>query len=336
MRLKISIIIPVYNVEEYVGDTIESVLRQTYKNMEILLINDGSTDRSERICKQYVDAYDYIFLFNQQNSGLSSARNAGIRKASGDYMIFLDSDDLWENNLLATVVASLQMTKNIDYLFFRHYEYFERTGKKIEKFLKIDPNTISQLNGLETLSYVLEKEKNFPWYACLAIVRKDFILKNNLLFEVGRSYEDVIWTPTILMKAINICFIDKALYVYRRDREGQITSQLSYKNLRDSIFVANYWVNNIEQLTQLEENRNQLINNVITRYYYAIWFSGFLNNRDRKLVWSDIAEHTYLLGFANTPIQRSTKVLLTCIGLPRTSWMFRLFIKTKYRLVKLL
>ncbi|WOV89219.1 glycosyltransferase [Sporosarcina oncorhynchi] len=312
----------------------ESVLKQSYKNIEILLINDGSTDNSDKICRKYFAAYECISLYKQKNGGLSDARNTGIKKATGEYIIFLDSDDFWENTLLETVVTELQLNNTIDYLFFRHSEYYETTNNKIEKFLKLDSTIISRLTGLEILSYILDKEKNFPWYACLAVIRRDFIEKNNLLFEVGRSYEDVIWTPTIFMKVENVRFIDKALYVYRRDRDGQITSQFSYKNFRDSIFVADYWGRNVSYLIGFEKLQNQIMINVIARYYFAIWFSGFLKKRDRHMIWRDIAEHRHLLAFTNTPIQNATKVLLNCIGLPSTSYLFKLLIKTKHFIVK--
>lgn len=333
MIIKISIIIPVYNVENYLEDTIESVLRQSYTNIEIILINDGSTDNSKKVCESYAAQYGFIYLIDQENGGLSKSRNVGMKKASGDYIIFLDSDDFWEDNLLDILVEYLYENTDVDYLFFRHSEYFETTKHKKEKSLNIDPEIINQLRGPDILSYILEKEKYFPWYACLSIIRSEFIRENNLLFHVDRNYEDVLWTPEVFMNAHKVGFVNKALYVYRRDREGQITSQLSYQNLRDSIFIADYWAKKTSQLDR-EEMRVKLMNNIVPRYFYSLWFSGFLNKRDRGLILRELKDHCYVLDYRDTPIQRMTYFMISCFGFTFTSKLFKSAIKVKRLLLK--
>ena len=332
MIIKVSIIVPVYNVENYLEDTIESVLRQSYTNIEIILINDGSTDNSQKICESYAAQYDFIYLFDQENGGLSKARNIGMKEATGEYIIFLDSDDFWEDDLLDILVKYLHENTEVDYLFFRHSEYFETTKRKEERPLNIDPEIINQLRGLEILLYILDREKYFPWYACLSIIRSDLIRENNLLFQVGRNYEDVLWTPELLMNAHKVGFVNKALHVYRRDREGQITSQLTYQNLHDSIFIADYWVKKTSQFNR-KELKAKFIQNIIPRYFYALWFSGFLNKKDRRLILRELKEHDYLLDYRDTPIQKMTYVLISCFGFVFTSKLFKSFINVK-KLVK--
>jgi hypothetical protein len=150
---------------------------------------------------------------------------------------------------------------------------------------------------------------------------------------VDRNYEDVLWTPEVFMKAHKVGFVNKALYVYRRDREGQITSQLSYQNLHDSIFIADYWAKKTRQLDR-EEMRVKLMNNIIPRYFYAIWFSGFLSKRDRGLILQELKDHRYLLDFRDTPIQKMTYKLLSCFGFTFTSKLFTSVIKVKRVLLK--
>lgn len=332
MIIKISVIIPVYNVESYLEDTIESVLKQSYTNIEIILINDGSTDNSQKVCESYAAQYDFIYLINQENGGLSKARNIGVKEATGEYIIFLDSDDFWEDDLLDILAKYLRENPDVDYLFFRHFEYFETTKRKKEKSLNIDPEIINQLRGLDILSYILDSEKQFPWYACLSIIRSEFIRENNLLFQVGRNYEDVLWTPQVFMNAHKVGFVNKALHVYRRGREGQITSQLSYRNLHDSIFIADYWVKKTRQLTR-KELRAKLINNIIPRYFHAFWFSGFLSKQDRRMILRELEAHCYLLDYRDTPIQKMTYVLIRCFGFGFTSKIFKSIIKVKRLLV---
>ncbi|WP_060210034.1 glycosyltransferase family 2 protein [Sporosarcina koreensis] len=333
MIIKVSIIIPVYNVENYLEDTIESVLKQSYKNIEIILINDGSTDNSKKVCERYAAQYDFIYLIDQENGGLSKARNIGVKEAKGEYIIFLDSDDFWEDNLLDILRKYLHENTDVDYLFFRHFEYFETTKRKKERSLNIDPEIINQLRGLDTLSYILDREKYFPWYACLSIIRSEFIRENNLLFQVGRNYEDVLWTPEVFMNAYKVGFVNKALHVYRRDREGQITSQISYQNLRDSIFIADYWMKKTSQLNR-EDLKVKIMNNIIPRYFYALWFSGFLNKRNRKMILRELQDHCYLLDYRDTPIQKLTYMLISCFGFALTSKIFKSAINVKRLLMK--
>lgn len=115
--MKVSVIIPVYNVDQYLRHCLESVVFQSYLNKEIILINDGSTDCSQEICEEYVRRYPFIRLINKENGGLSEARNVGILHATGDYVMFLDSDDYWQTDFLSDLVEIIHQNNKVEYIF---------------------------------------------------------------------------------------------------------------------------------------------------------------------------------------------------------------------------
>lgn len=125
--MKISVIIPVYNTEKYLKECVESVLAQTYHNLEILLINDGATDSSPQICESYAKQDARIKLIHKENGGLSDTRNTGIKQCSGDYVLFLDSDDYWDDPTMVEKLANQMQQYPVDILNFRYKKYMEDT-----------------------------------------------------------------------------------------------------------------------------------------------------------------------------------------------------------------
>ena len=238
-ELKVSIVIPVYNVEKYLRECIESVIAQFYRNIEVILVNDGSTDNSKNLCEEYKLKYSFIKLINKENGGLSDARNVGILHSTGEYILFLDSDDYWDDsNFLFELVQYINKNPNIDYIFFKYKYYLQKRNKYKEPVFNIDDKYIEGKSGIECLDYILSRMSNFHWYAWAGVFRRSFIINNNLFFIKDRLYEDVVWTPQIFIKAKTVAFYNKAVYVYRLEREGQITSKISYKSLEDSILIT--------------------------------------------------------------------------------------------------
>lgn len=121
-KIKISVIIPIYNVEQYLSQCLDSIINQTYTNLEIILINDGSTDNSKKICNQYKLLDSRIIVIHKSNKGLSDARNTGIKIATGDYISFVDADDFIDENMY-TILSKKINTTNADIIWYNHYNY---------------------------------------------------------------------------------------------------------------------------------------------------------------------------------------------------------------------
>ena len=174
----VSIIIPVYNVEKYLSHCLNSVLSQNFNDFEILLVNDGSTDGSDKICNEYAEKDNRIRAFHKENNGLSSARNYGLKKSSGKYVIFLDSDDFWNNDDILLSFFHKAEENNLDVVRGEYYNVnsngFLLYTPKITKFkLSLDNKIMS---SYEMMKYVIEDS----FFSCLFFYKKDSI--NNLFF----------------------------------------------------------------------------------------------------------------------------------------------------------
>lgn len=208
----ISIIVPVYNKKEYIKSCIDSLLKQTYKNIEIILVNDGSTDGSNIICDEYSGYCNIVQIYHKNNAGVSSARNFGIVKAKGEYICFIDADDIVANNYVERLYEEL-CRENTDIVICSVREIHYENSKKIKlvnKVLKKQKGKI--LNDLEKLYY----NKNFYMGGVyLKIYKTDVIKSNNLKFREDLSFgEDYIFNLEYFELIETYCTISDILYTY--------------------------------------------------------------------------------------------------------------------------
>lgn len=224
--MKFSIIIPVYNVEKYLKRCIDSVLNQTYNNYEIIIINDGSTDNSSKILESYKNPK--IKIINQENNGVSYSRNVGVSNSTGDYILFLDSDDFYETKLLETLNEEIQ---NEEMIKFNYNDFKENTKipmKNIE---------FKSEQGKDILKRLIEEKINFetPW---IFAIKKDYML--NYKFEIDKYHEDFGLMPIMVYNSKNISSINFIGYNYNRENENSITAyknqEKEYKKALDTLY----------------------------------------------------------------------------------------------------
>ena len=188
--MKISVIIPAYNVEKYIQETLDSVCNSTYKDYEIILINDGSTDRTDEICKKYSEKHKEITYLTQKNQGVSAARNQGIKYAKGDWIIFVDADDKIEKNFFDFIS---NYSLEYDILFFGDKQ--SNNEKDIE--IKKDDFGLKKaiVNSTITGEKISEKLAHIQLASpCAKAYRRDFLLKNHVKFPVGiKIGEDLLF-----------------------------------------------------------------------------------------------------------------------------------------------
>ncbi len=229
---KLSIIIPVYNVEEYLKDCLNSVLKQRFTDYEVICINDGSTDNSLQILNEYKLKYPQIKIIDQENKGLSAARNKGIEKATGDYILFLDSDDWLVDNALEMLANAIV---DEDFIVFNGKRFIEDSGVE-EADMGVEEKELSGWGYYN--KYALQSRKFHFVCVVLRAYKRSFLLNNNLFFEDGLYHEDNLFTPIACYYAQKVKVIPDVLYVYRI-RKGSITTNQSFKSLTDIIQVAN-------------------------------------------------------------------------------------------------
>lgn len=229
----ISIIIPVYNVAPFLGRCIESVQSQTYRNIDILLIDDGSTDCSGDICEEYAKKDLRIRVIHKENGGLSDARNIGIKSALGDYITFIDSDD-YVCKIYIQRLAGILFENDADIVMCG---YLQGTKKCFPKKIKIS-NKIFIFNSREMLRQWHGKYKQIETIACNKIYKKLLFEENNIYFPQGYIFEDVYTTHLLIDKAKKIVITEEKLYYYYK-RKGSIIHTVSEKKLKGSISAQN-------------------------------------------------------------------------------------------------
>ena len=221
-------IIPVYNVEQYIKECICSVLAQDYEFLEVILVDDGSRDRSGAICDAYAAEDPRVKVIHKVNGGLSDARNTGIAAATGDYVLFLDGDDLWDDvHAVSKLVARVKET-NADVLNFSYTKWYEDTQVKQQYF-----RGIGEMPRFHTLAEQLTFLSDNNLYiasACNKMIRRA-ILKQ-LPFECGIFSEDIIWCAQLMLCAKSMDFVCENFYLYRQ-RAGSIRYTIDDKKCAD-------------------------------------------------------------------------------------------------------
>lgn len=223
MNELLSIIVPVYNVESYLEDCLQSLLMQTYSNFEVILVNDGSTDQSECICKKYCLKDSRIKYFVKTNGGLADARNFGIEKASGKYLTFLDSDDYVEKEMYDLLIKNLirynaQIACCMINMKFSDYITVKNKVQGIRTF-----------SAYEAIKDVLNQGGTIDYAAWNKVYVAD--LFSDIRFPKGKIYEDMHIMPKLFSRCERIVQIDKPLYYYRQREKSITSSPFSGKNL---------------------------------------------------------------------------------------------------------
>jgi len=216
--MKFSIVIPVYNVEQYVSECLDSVINQTYQNLEIIVVNDGSTDHSLDIINEYAKKDFRIVVVNQKNQGLSVARNVGIEKSTGDYLMFIDSDDYISLDVCQSAMDFVGRYGRIDLLQFARYR-FDAVKKRKEEIC-LDDTLIYE--GLDFLEKSVNGKRFFA-SSCNKIYRHDFLKQYDMKFIKGIYYEDLYFVFQCMFYCKTIGLLPDTYYFYRVT-PGSITS----------------------------------------------------------------------------------------------------------------
>jgi len=215
-----SILIPVYNVDKYIRQCLDTVMSQTYNNFEVIIVNDGSTDNSASICEEYAKKDLRIKIYNQTNQGLLLTRRNSIQKAKGDYVLFLDSDDYWEKNLLEEVYKSIKKY-HCDMLLFR-YNRVNEYGKLMKRDVGVFENeTMFTQENKELLfkQFIKGSRVNNIW---AKVVRREIIdADTDYTNFKDKKSEDLLQSMPLFCKAESILYLDKPLYNYRLSMSGR-------------------------------------------------------------------------------------------------------------------
>ncbi len=216
----ITLIVPIYNVEDYLRQCVDSLLAQTYKNIEILLVDDGSTDESGSIADQYAQCDQRVHVFHQPNGGISAARNKGLDVMTGDYVMFVDSDDYVDKDFCKEALR-LAIEHHVDVVSFGYCAFWEQKGV-YERKSTLNPRL---LNNEEAICELIRRREVMYNYAWNKIYKSRLFA--NVRFPVGLTFEDTAVMHLIFGQLTTGVYLsDRILYYYRQDRTGSIVASL--------------------------------------------------------------------------------------------------------------
>lgn len=269
MEPKISIIVPVYNVAEYLGKCVESILNQTFVDFELILVNDGSKDKSGEICDEYAEKDSRVKVIHGKNAGLSVARNTGINAARGEYIGFVDSDDWIEPDMYEALYESCALSKSeISIIGMREVS---EEGKTLIEYIPVHVN----------LREILKRA-----YAWNKLFKRELFVNNNLYFIEGKCYEDLELIPKLFITCNKVTNVNKVGYNYLK-RRGSITSDRNEKildNLWAYTQIKKYLLDEKVYLEYKEEFEYGVL--YFKRYYINILYdypTKFLINNFKRI-----------------------------------------------------
>lgn len=250
---KISVIIPVYNTESYLRESIESILNQTFKDIEIIAINDGSTDNCLEILNEYSQKDNRVKVFSQENKGLPLTRNFGIDNSNGKYIYFFDSDDILLPTALEETYNKCEKD-NLDFCFFDAEVFFEGEDSKLDyDYYRCHLLEDKVYRGVEITDLLVDINK-FRASACLYMLKRDYLKKLDIYFH-NTIHEDELFTSFLYLQADRVGFVPKAFFKRRVRESSIITSSYSEKNL----FAYFYTVDKLLELSKSKKEYKDVI-----------------------------------------------------------------------------
>lgn len=332
--MKISIIIPVYNSNKYLEKCIESIRMQSYSNFEIVLVDDGSTDGSEKICEQFAELDARIKCIHQKNSGTSAARNTGMKNATGEYIMFMDNDDYWnDNSCLSTISAQLQEMA-ADVLLFSTISYWEDKDLYVYPQSKCVRSEVVGKKPEEALKCLIE---NGLFYRAVwsKVIKREVILNNEIWFPVGMRNEDSEWTAHLMLCAKSYDWMETPFYVYRKGHFGAQTSKPNtYKIVSDlkEIIIKYYKIAKENEMQWTSEFKYVYLS--YFAYLYSVWMAQaeMIKNTQIKEDINEMKKYVWILNYDLDPSVKLVRKVCRICGYHMTAKLLKIYMKNKYNI----
>lgn len=307
MKDMISVIVPIYNVEKYLDNCIESIVNQSYKNLEIILVNDGSTDNSYKICEKWQKKDPRIILISQDNGGAASAKNRGLDQAKGTFITFVDSDDFISSEMYLQMYSFLK-DNDCDIVEVEYVRYCNGDDTAIKQKDKVDKEIF---NAKQALKLLMENNKirQVVWNK---IYKKDMI--GDIRFPDGQYIDDEYWTYKVIGNAKRIGYVKECYYYYRQHENSAIGREYNLRRL-DAIPALE------ERICYFREQYSDLLGLAISTYlgtclyhYQCLCFWGIdKNNKAKKWIMSKIqslSSDDIILGMRENKMKYKVWILL--------------------------
>lgn len=293
----VSVIIPVYNVEKYLRQCVDSVIQQSYQNIEIFLVNDGSKDGSGVLCDEYAKKDARINVFHVENGGAARARNIGLDHASGEYIIFLDSDDYWDDAFALEKVLLFAQETQSDVVCFGNKRYYQQDDKTVPIKSYVNNGESSIVRLMEKNQYI--SSSNLKFYS------SGLIQGNNIRFNSGQKSEDIEWSVKILQFAKKITWYEANFYVYRKQNSCSVTSNLGYDNVKDVWNVIQKY--SLAEKCENRLNKRAVLSYLANEYVLLLTFSNRVKTGTIKTLLREMKSVWWILKYDNYPYVKKVR-----------------------------
>lgn len=318
----LSIIVPVYNVEKYLDECIESIINSGFDSRcELILVDDGSTDQSGNICDGY--AMSNIVSIHKENGGLSSARNVGIKKASGKYIAFIDSDDYVAPKSMMYILNELEKNEDVDLYFMQGNKVYP-DGKQIALGDNILSSDIK--NSKRKVLYYLSVQNKFAGSACTKLYRRTFLEKCAICFPDDRRYgEDLIFVLKCIFYADTYRALDFSFYRYRQQRTGSITNELSPKSYFDTFLFIDEAVTFLtHEHHTINAEAEMCMSFVAYEYTLQVWHYAHINAEYKNEAKELLDQYRWVMKFAASSRSKIIRSILNVFGYGLTAQILSL------------
>ncbi len=324
--MRFSVIVPVYNVEAYLPQCVNSILSQNFKDFELILVDDGSPDNCPKICDEYAKKDNRVKVIHKQNGGLSSARNTGVEVAQGEYLIFIDSDDFYEGAEFLKKLDKVITENNADVAVYSMKLFYNNNKNYIPSSVIFTDPKWNSFNSYEQTVTELLKENKFIVSACSNAVKREFFLEKQLFFKKGIFSEDIEWAMRMYSNELRLAFLKDQPYICRADREGSITSDMKEKNFIDLFSIIEQ---NAEKFSKSNSSIEKLLLNYIT-YQYVILCGIIVRAKDKKFKKEFIrklVKYKWLMKYDMCPKVKKAKKIYSTLGFYAMTKVLGLYIK---------
>lgn len=322
-KVSFSIIVPIYNVEQYLTECIDSVLGQKDCEFELILVDDGSTDSSGQICDDYALKDSRIHVIHKENGGLSDARNAGVHAAQNEYLLFIDSDDYIARDSVKGIEDVILSQNRPELIFLECIKVYEDKKIPMNDGVTADVN---QMAGDEIRDYISRLPK-YPASACSKAIRREFFIDNDLYFKKGILSEDLEWAVRLFLTVNTAAYCPKNYYYYRQQRKGSISNIFSEKKLKDITHTASYWCS--AALEETNSSKRRMICSLM-EYVFRFLLIGVVQIKDgKKEAKNKIRSLDWILGSRQDKVSWMICMTYRIFGIELTGRLLKIYLKMR-------
>lgn len=320
-----SIIVPVYKVEKYLNQCVDSILGQTFNDFELILVDDGSPDMSGVICDEYSKVDERVKVIHKENSGAADSRNVGLNVSNGEYIVYIDSDDYIADENFLEKLKNASMSSP-DIILYNYKKLYENTGTVSDTFFKYPQ--INEFDNRATILRKLVQADAFYCTAWLKAIKSILLKKNNIEFHLGIKSEDQEWYYHVVLLAQKYTVIDEPFVVYRQ-REGSVTATFGEQHLLDTITLLDGWCNRLNYSTIEDDFKNAIYGSLAKLYANLLIAFSSLEGAIQKKYLDELESLSWLIKYDLNPRVKKIKMFYKVVGLKGTIYLLSIARKLK-------